>query len=188
MFRPAAPASLQANKANAAKEVFRLEFRQVYSVEADLQEFEKWKRSEQTAADDPSNQYWCELRDLRDRGIESRRVRVIDFPISDYLRYEIDFYRGSSEQGEEILFIERAPTIDCMQSTAVTQDYWLFDRSTVLLWKYDKRGQRDGQDEATNPVSVAPYRELRDCLVRHALPMSEFMARYPDSFALRPAS
>lgn len=184
MFSPVEVEVLPVLKEQAQGEVFRLEYRRFYDVEADRREFEKWKRGEKTAADDPNNSYWVELRALRERGVRSRRVRVVDFPISDYLRYEIDFYRGSEVNGEEVLLVERAPTIDCMQSTVVTQDFWLFDDRVALLWKYDKHGRRAGQEEATDDSSVGPYRNLRECLLRRALPMDEFIARYADSFSV----
>jgi len=173
--------SLEKYKAQAKQEVFRLEHLRLYKVEADLVEFERWRRGQSTAADDPSNDYWQQLQELHDRGVASRRVRVVDFPPTEYLRYEIDFYRGSMSRGEDILFIERAPAIDCMQSTVVTQDFWLFDHTVALLWKYDKSGERRGQDEiAVN--QVAPYAALRDCLVERALPMQDFIERYEESF------
>jgi hypothetical protein len=172
--------SLLDYKDAAVEEVFRLEYRHWYNVPADLEEFERWKREEPTAKDDPDNDYWRELRELRRRDVKAVRVRVVDFPISDYLLYEVDFYEGSMEHGECILFVERAPTIDCMQETVVTQDYWLFDRRTVLLWKYDEGGARVGQEELE--TGVTDYVRLRDGLVERSLPMEEFMARYAESF------
>jgi hypothetical protein len=183
LFTPVDAEVLQVQKQSALSEVFRLEYRRVYNVKDDLAEFEKWKRGEKTAADDPDNSYWQEVRALRDRGVRSRRIRVVDFPIGDYLKYEIDFYRGSEANGEEIFFLERAPTIDCMQSTVVVQDFWLFDGDVVLLWKYGKDGKRDGQEEARDADTVRPYVQLRDCLEAKALSMSDFIKRYPKSFS-----
>lgn len=176
--------SLQDYKNDASREVFRLEYRKDYNVPADLAEFARWKAGEPTAADDPDNEYWQEVRSLRARDVACRRVRVIDFPISDYLRYEINFYEGSIRVGEEILFIERARAIDFMQDTVVTQDFWQFDRSTVLLWKYDSLGCRDGQEEIAGPAAD-PYRRLTEQLLDGAMPMDAFRERYSESFGMR---
>lgn len=174
---------LQTYKSEAKKEIFRLEFFALYNVPADLEEFEKWRRGEPTAADDPNNTYWQEVREAHERGVDVRRVRVVDFPVSEYLRYEIDFYRGSIEAGEEILFIERVAAIECMQSSVVSDDFWLFDRNTVLLWLYDADFDHVGQQEIEGDTERTSYTKLRDCLIENALPMSEFMSRYPDSFS-----
>ena len=183
MFEPVSADALQGAKKEAEAEVFRLEYRRLYSVEADLRQFARWKRGERAAIEDQDDEYRRELRALRERGVRSVRVRIVDFPIEDYLRYEIDYYRASEPSGEEVFFIERAPAIDCMQETVVTQDFWLFDGKVVLLWKYTKEGQRDGQEESSDEETVDSYRELRDCLLRRALRMDDFIDRYRQSFS-----
>lgn len=170
-------------KEESRQEVFRFECLQTYNVEGDIEEFERWKRGEPTAADDPANEYYQGLRRLRAGGVQARRVRLADFPVHDYLRYEIDFYRGSQRHGEEVLLLERALGMDCMQHTVVTGDYWLFDGRIVLVFDYDADGSLKGQNEVADPASVARYRRLRDCLVNQALPLEQFLARYPESFS-----
>jgi len=177
--------SLQDYKNAATFEVFRLEYRGEYNVPSDLAEFERWKAGDPTSADDADNSYWNEVRAVRARGASCRRVRVIDFPISEYLQYEINFYEGSQRVGEDILFIERARAIDAMQNTVVVQDYWQFDRGVVLLWKYDELGRRDGQEEVPQHLADA-YRRLTETLIEGSLPMDEFRTRFAESFNYSP--
>lgn len=174
---------LREYKDEAREEVFRLEYRQSYHVASDLEEFEKWRRGESTAADNPENGYFQALRSLRDRGVRAVRVRIVDFPVSEYLLYELDFYRQSASNGEDIRLLERALAIDCMQSTVESQDFWLFDSSVVLIWKYTDEGERDGQKEIRDPAAASHFVGLRDCLLTHAMLIDQFVERYSDSFA-----
>jgi hypothetical protein len=180
-------AELRSHKDQARHEVFRFEWLRTYNVAGDIEEFERWKKGEPTAADDPTNDYYAGLRRLRERGVRQLRVRVADFPIHEYLRYEIDFYLGSQQHGEEIFLIERAAAVDCMQTTVVTGDYWLFDREEVLIFEYDEGGELRDQRWAA-PDTVPQFTALRDCLVRRAMPLDDFMRRYAESFGAHPAT
>ncbi len=170
-------------KDEATEEVFRLEYRQSYHVASDLEEFDKWRRGESTAADDPENDYFQALRSLRDRRVRAMRVRIVDFPVGEYLLYELDFYRQSVSYGEDIRLLERALAIDCMQSSVESQDFWLFDTSVVLIWKYTDEGERGGQEEISDPAAASRFVALRDCLLAHAMPIDQFVERYSESFA-----
>lgn len=171
---------LRERKARTKKEVFRLEWLPTYSVDEDLEEFERWRRGEPTAADDDDNDYYVGLRQLRDRGVTQLRVRIVDFPIAEYLKYEIEFYRGSLRNGETLLFLERAIAVDVMQQTIVEGDFWLFDRSDVLAFDYEN-GDLVDQHWAPRDA-VGRYCELRDALVERALPMEDFIGKFADSF------
>ena len=170
-----------AHVASAKVEIFRFEWLRLYGVASDLEEFKRWQQGEPTAADDPDNDYYVRLRKKRSQGVKQVRVRIADFPVHDYLRYEIAFYRGSIEHGEEIFMLERALAVQCMQTTVVAGDYWLFDRERALLFNYDEGGELVGQ-QWVEPADVPKYVALRDVLEREAMPLESFIERYPESF------
>lgn len=160
------------------RDVFRLENHRVYNVEGDRELYERFLSGESVAVDDPDSPYLSKLARSRERGILRRRVRTVDFPIHDYLRYEIESYKLSNKYGEDVLFAERAIVVDCMQSTVVTNDYWLFDDKIVLLFHYTKDGRWLGEELVETESAVQPYLLLKQCLLEHALPMDTFLSEF----------
>lgn len=77
------------------------------------------------------------------------RVRVLDEPLTDYQRYELEAYRESQAVGEEVRLVQRSTVGD------LGPDFWLFDGETpdafAVLMRYDI----DGRIESRDPVEGA---------------------------------
>jgi len=86
--------------------IFRLESLPIYNVPEDQKIFEEWKRTKKFPVG--SYEEWLQkLEKTKERGVVMQRVRVAPLPLSDYLKYEVDFWKKfSTKTGEQISFIE----------------------------------------------------------------------------------
>jgi len=74
------------------KYAFRLELLQEYKVEEEKAAFENFLKTGKV--DEKQNADWHEIvRKAKARGAVMERVHVVDFPLSDYLRFEKEEYK-----------------------------------------------------------------------------------------------
>ena len=110
------------------------------------------------------------------------RARIVEFPLSEYLHYELAGYIQSAACGEEIVIADRS---SCPELAALQRDFWIFDMGTTaefaVLLTYDDRGTLTGIDHTRDKKAL---RECKTSLVtacRHAEPLSAFLARYREA-------
>jgi hypothetical protein len=80
--------------------------------------------------------------DVVARGIEYARIRLVQLPLTNYLKYELLAYQIRIDMGETIEFVRcdsrlRLPNTDFF-------DFLLFDRHTALIHDYGKVGRQAG--------------------------------------------
>ncbi|MDA2933551.1 hypothetical protein MYX82_04325 [Acidobacteria bacterium AH-259-D05] len=162
--------------------VFRLESLPIYRVNGDWQLYERFLAGELAVKDDPNDSYYAALDRLKNDGVPVRRVRVVDFPVSNYLRYEIEWYRISERHGEVVYFIERAVFVDAIQGCILPEDFWAFDDCIVLIYHYDREGRWLGEEQVKDPDVVKRYIDVEKRLLEASLLVEAFMQRYPRDF------
>jgi hypothetical protein len=106
------------------------------------------------------------------------RTRVVDDPLTDYERYEIEAYRESQAAGEQIQIVRRAQVGD------VGPDFWLFDGDTpharAVRMNYDEAGQWHGADLITERGKLAEFDERRRAVEAVAVPLNEYVVGVRD--------
>jgi hypothetical protein len=79
------------------------------------------------------------------------RVRVVDEPLTEFQRYQLEPYRESQAAGEQILIVARAELGDA------GEDFWLFDAGAPdargVLMHYDEDHNWVGADLVTDPAA-----------------------------------
>lgn len=121
--------------ASSTRDVFRLEVRQSYKVAGEEARLAAWRAGVGWPAGVTA---WQErLTTLIPRGVRMRRVHVVDLPLSEYVRWEMESYARNAKFGEEIRILPRrqAPL------TLPDIDFWLFDERAVALMHYDDEGE-----------------------------------------------
>jgi hypothetical protein len=105
------------------------------------------------------------------------RVRIVDDPLTDYQRYQLQSYVEGQAAGERILLARRSAVAD------VGPDVWLFDAATdhafALVMRYDAAGRWLGFEHLTEPATVAGLARRLAAVELRAMPLNVFLAQVP---------
>ncbi|MEV6434247.1 DUF6879 family protein [Streptomyces anulatus] len=93
------------------------------------------------------------FRDAARRGLAFRRVRVVEFPISPYLQWEMNVFRLRSELGEEIRVLDARRIAD-LERDASVPEVIVLGRSVMYAVIYDDELKGAGARRFTDPDQV----------------------------------
>ncbi|MEU5426697.1 DUF6879 family protein [Streptomyces olivoreticuli] len=100
------------------------------------------------------------------------RVHVITRPLTDYLRFEFDHYRHNVEAGEDIRILD---VTDRPNPVAGVQDFWMFDRSRVVLMHYESDGTQISRE--MHDGDPEPFQEYQRIAIAESVPFDEYVTR-----------
>ncbi|MCO6003519.1 hypothetical protein NE236_00820 [Actinoallomurus purpureus] len=153
----------------------RLEVRRSYGVAEEDEPFQIF-----LAGADPDTAWFRPWLDLMSRqtgsGKRVERVRVVDDPPSDYLRFEIAHTPLNLAAGEDIRYLLR----DASQRLDLPPyDYWIFDDRLLVFLRFDKSNRFLGFERTEVPEEVARHLNSWDIAWRHAMKFDLYRAWYP---------
>ena len=102
-------------------------------------------------------------------GKQWTRVRVVDDPLTDYQRWQLNSYRESQAVGEQVLIARRAEVGD------VGPDFWLLDQRLVVVMHYHLDGSVDRFEYVIDPVTVAECTGRVGGVADRAVPLNRFL-------------
>ncbi|MER6529423.1 DUF6879 family protein [Streptomyces sp. NPDC001508] len=152
------------------REAWRLEtlpWYRVPSEDGDIRDFLAGHRI------DPANyssSYTDGLRKLRAEGKAKGRVHVVSRPLTDYLRFEFMYYGVHAAAGDDIRILDVTDRPNPLEGV---QDFWLFDRSQVVLMHYDADGTQIGREVFEGDVT--PFLEYQRIAVTESVPFEEYV-------------
>lgn len=147
---------------------FRLETLPVYQVADEVDDFAAWQQGRRILPTAETDEWLQQIRDTTAAGAHWSRVRVLDYPLTDYSEFELYGYQANQAAGERIYVADRAWSPEL---AGMREDFWLFDNE-VFRMVYDLAG-RFLRDE---PVAdTARFYDLRVTALRHAVPLDEFL-------------
>jgi hypothetical protein len=160
----------------------RLETLPAYSVSGEAERIAAWRqglpRPERSVR---TSDYLREVAENVIAGKQRQRIRIVDHPLSEYIRYEFTGYTESAAAGEEILVAVRLGGTRAAERDlgSLAQDFWLFDAGTLeqraILLDYDEAGRFAGVREA-DPVQIAHCLTWWDLAAIHAVPLNTYVA------------
>ena len=167
----------------------RLEVLPAYSVSEEAEQIRAWRAGRARPGRSVRNDDYLRsvAVDALD-GRERRRIRVVDLPLSDYIRWEFEGYTENAAAGEEIyIAVRNGGTYEAQKALAsVSWDFWLFDFGTeeenAVLLEYDQDGQFVDAQLATAADLVYCHR-MWQTASKHAVPFNEYRARRKTSSA-----
>lgn len=107
-------------------------------------------------------------------GRSMRRVHIVDLPLSQYMRFEIECcYRDTGRAGEQIRLLEREK-LPVGVPNAALEDFWLFDDSTVMVNDYDRNGTSIQARISSEPKLVQHYSAIDRQIWELSVPFQEF--------------
>jgi hypothetical protein len=120
---------------------------------------------------------WDTLRQERENGQVSRRVRLLSEQLTDCERYAWDFgYRYNGEY-EDIRILHRSEQE--IPPGPIERDFWIIADSVVVRMHYGKRGRFEGADVADS-AELADHLRTRDVAWPAAEPFAQWWDRHPE--------
>jgi hypothetical protein len=165
---------------SAHTSVFRLEKLQTYAVSADDPSLVAFRRGEPRPERSVRTNAFLRRVAVRTltAGVAWSRVRVVEWPLTEYTRWELLGYVESQAAGEAIRLVDADLAEDIV---AGEPDFWLFDAGTrdarAVLMHYAPNGRLVGREPVTDPAEVARLATVKDETVRRSASLNEFLAR-----------
>lgn len=160
----------QAKFRDFKSEAWRLETLPQYLVPQEAEEFAAFRNG--TRFPGPYEDSWTALiRRHSAAGGRVGRVHIVCRPLSDYLRFEFErYYRHQAHVGEDIRILDVTNRPNPLPDV---QDFWMFDRSTVVLMHYEG----DGRQISREPYEgdPAPFIEYQRIAVEASVPFLEYV-------------
>jgi hypothetical protein len=113
--------------------------------------------------------------DIKRRGIEYSRIRLVQKPLTPYLRYELLAYRIRANLGEVIEIVRCDNALNLPNTDYF--DFLLFDRHTALIHDYGNAGLQAGGWLTHDPAVVASLESRAIELRQAAVPLGKFLSR-----------
>lgn len=153
------------------QEAWRLETLSGYRVpgeDGDIRDFLAGQRI------DPRNYcsgYTEGLQKIRAEGRSKGRVHIVRQPLTDYLRFEFMYYEVHSLAGDDIRILDVTDHPDPLEGV---QDFWLFDRSEVVLMNYADDGTQISRELYEGDPT--PYIEYQRIALAESVPFREYVS------------
>lgn len=110
------------------------------------------------------------MRKIKAEGKSKGRVHIITHPLTDYLRFEFMYYDVHVRAGDDVRILD---VTDRVNPLAGVQDFWLFDRSDVVLMNYAADGRQISRERYDGDPS--PYIEYQRIALAESVPFREYV-------------
>lgn len=119
--------------------------------------------------------------DIRQRGLDYARIRLVKEPLTEYLRYELMSYQIRAEMGENIVVVRSEPRIRLPNPDVF--DLLLFDREAALVHDYGtaEAGRQTGGWLVRDPEVIEELERRTLALRQQAVPLSQYRLESPTS-------
>jgi hypothetical protein len=135
------------------------------------EEFSAFRAGARINSEAVANEYTDRLRRQAAEGRTQGRVHVVTRPLSDYLRFEFHhYYKAHALAGEQIRILDVTDRANPLEGV---QDFWMFDRSEVVLMNYHPDGRQISREVCSG--DVAPFVEYQRIAVSESVPFEEYV-------------
>ena len=156
------------------REAVHVEMRDVYATDIEKDRFATWQRGEPLDPDSETAWWrpWFELMGTNIRaGKVLRRLRIVSEPVTAYIRFEWLDAAKLVEAGEDVRWLSRKKASTLLLPG---NDYWMFDRSTVVFTHLSGDGHVLGHEITTDHGIVARCASAFDAAWARATPHAGF--------------
>jgi len=154
--------------ADRAATMFRLETLPTYLVEEEAADFAAWRAGDRILTSE-ADAWLQKIRVTTAAGARWSRVRILDYPLTEYSEFELYGYQANQRAGERIYVADRAwsPELESLRD-----DFWIVDH-VVIRMVYDPVGRFVRAEEPPDPER---FHGVRAVVLRHSVPLAEFLA------------
>lgn len=166
------PDSFEHLMASFRRTAFKLEVRRSYGIASEDAAFQDFRNGREPGIDWLSD--WLDsARRHTAAGKRIERVRVVDDPPSDFLRFELTITPHNLAAGEDIRYLSRDKAA---QLSLPHQDFWIFDEATVLVVHFAGDDTFTGVESIKESSVVRRYLAAREAAWQHALPYASYLS------------
>ncbi|MFD8550549.1 DUF6879 family protein [Streptomyces fradiae] len=152
-------------------EAWRLETLPKYLVPQETEELEAFRAGKRVDPLTYSSAYTENLKRIRGEGKRKGRVHIVARPLSEYLRFEFSrYYAPHVLAGEDIRILDVTERENPLPGV---QDFWMFDRSRVVLMHYEEDGTQIGRELYEG--DPAPFIEYQRVAIAESVPFLEYV-------------
>ncbi|MFI5872234.1 DUF6879 family protein [Streptomyces sp. NPDC051445] len=152
-------------------EAWRLETLPQYLVPQESAEIEAFRAGKRIDPHAYTSSYTEDLKRLRKEGKRKGRVHILTQPLSEYLRFEFSrYYAPHALSGEDIRILDVTGRENPLRGV---QDFWIFDRSTVVLMHYQEDGMQISRELYEGDPT--PYVEYQRIAQTESIPFLEYV-------------
>lgn len=157
-------------------EAFRLEVLQAYGEPSEHKAFDMF-----LSGRPPGREFiadWCDMVSAhRESGKSMSRVHLVNLPLSDYMKFEIECaYKYTQEAGERIYLLDSSQ-VPAEQASCLQEDFWLYDDERVMVQEYTPEGRLEHARLTDEPQLVSHYISVKAYVLGIAEPVSSFYLR-----------
>jgi hypothetical protein len=158
---------------DAKKSIFRFERLQDYTAEDGVEIVERYIKTGDIGGR-PVDMGWClRIKALNEKKILTQRVRLVEFPLNDYTKWELAWHRAASEfSGDDIRVISDKKFEEIIQEGV--PDYWMIDDALVFTLNYGPHGKYLGADKVPEG-GVVRYVDYKQRLLEHSTKIRELL-------------
>lgn len=160
----------QAKFRDFRNEAWRLETLPEYKVPQEEQGIRAYLAGERIDPLTHSDEYTEDLERVRREGKSKGRVHVVTRPLTTYLQYEFMCYRPHVRAGEDIRILDITDRPNPLEGV---QDFWMFDKSTVVLMNYEADGRQINREVYEGDVSQ--FIEYQRIALAESVPFEEYV-------------
>ncbi|MCX5198284.1 hypothetical protein OOK31_31085 [Streptomyces sp. NBC_00249] len=151
-------------------EAWRLETLPQYLVPQEEEELQAFRAGARIDPHAYSSEYTDDLKRLVREGKSKGRVHIVTRPLSEYLRYEFMCYLPHAWAGEQIRILDVTDRENPLEGV---QDFWMFDRSEVVLMNYHPDGRQINREVYEG--ELAPFIEYQRIAIAESVPFEEYV-------------
>ncbi|MET7574127.1 DUF6879 family protein [Streptomyces sp. NPDC005492] len=151
------------------REAWRLETLPVYRVPQEVEAIRRFEAGEAVTRE--ATLPWCErIKGYVAGGRSVGRVHIVTQPLSDYLRFEFEYYRHNVEAGEDARILDVTNRPNPLEGV---QDFWFFDRSRIVLMHYEPDGTQISRQVYEGDPE--PFREYQRIALAESVPFEDYV-------------
>lgn len=144
-----------------------------YTVDEEIESIRAWREHRPREERSVRTDDWLRrIAVTTAQGKRWSRVRAVDHPLPDYLRWELTGYVENQAAGEETLLVDRVQAFR-------GQDFWLFDAGTPTmagaLMHYDQKGAFHRLELVEDPDVLAELDRARRAMLTSAVPLNVWL-------------
>jgi hypothetical protein len=150
-------------------EWFKVEVLQDYSAEDKSRSLDAWMAGDKEKSlellGNDSNQWNDACREKAETGVQLTRIHVVDYPLSDYVEWEVEVYKTHNipHGKEDVYLVDRK---DLVGIDLPAGDFMIFDKQRVILNDYDETGYAYQQTLYGEGDDIRRFLDLRELLLK----------------------